>query len=403
MKRGRIFFYLAVLIILMLIVVFVVYTKFMGGGTPATAKTTPVVPPTAQVEVVKVVVVTQKVARGQVFDASVLNMIPIQRQLYIDTMFTKVDDVVGKRAKFDLDTGIPLTQNMVTDTAAGLSTSGSDWALMVPKGMVSISIPISRLSSISFAPQRGDHVNLIVTMLFVELDPDFQTSLPDYTGNVLTPGGNLLLGPNYDKGAEVSTASLVSNDTLKALAAQVSSGSSPLGRGYTDPTFNQTMYLLPSEAQRPRLVSQTLIQNITVLQVGDFEKKSAEQAQAEEAKSASATTTPNPNAPANAAGPSNQPTPTPTAPPPAPDVITLIVTPQDAVTLNYLLYSGAQITLVGRGANDDSRVQTEAVTLQFLLDQYNIPIPVKLPYGMEPRVDEIVAPVLVNDKPTPKP
>ena len=29
-------------------------------------------------------------------------------------------------------------------------------------------------------------------------------------------------------------------------------------------------YLLPSEAQRPRLVSQTLIQNVMVLQLGNF-------------------------------------------------------------------------------------------------------------------------------------
>jgi pilus assembly protein CpaB len=94
--------------------------------------------------------------------------------------------------------------------------------------------------------------------------------------------------------------------------------------------------------------------------------------------------------------------------PKPPDVITLIVTPQDAVTLNYLLalapYGSAQLTLALRSAGDDTLIQTEAATLDFLLKQYNIPIPVKLPYGIEPRVDELIAPTLTNDiQPTPVP
>jgi pilus assembly protein CpaB len=90
--------------------------------------------------------------------------------------------------------------------------------------------------------------------------------------------------------------------------------------------------------------------------------------------------------------------------PKLPDLITLIVNPQDAVTLNYLIYAGSQLTLVLRPSGDDTRVQTEATTLDFLLKQYNIPVPVKLPYGMEPRVDDLLPPQLTNDVvPTPEP
>jgi hypothetical protein len=82
---------------------------------------------------------------------------------------------------------------------------------------------------------------------------------------------------------------------------------------------------------------------------------------------------------------------TTTVTPPRPEEITLIVTPQDAITLTYLFFNepGARLTLALRGAEDRSTAQTEAVTLQFLLDQYNIPIPVKLPYGIEPRLDRL--------------
>jgi pilus assembly protein CpaB len=85
-------------------------------------------------------------------------------------------------------------------------------------------------------------------------------------------------------------------------------------------------------------------------------------------------------------------------------LITLVVNPQDAVTLNYLVYAGSQLTLALRPSGDDTRVQTEATTMDFLLKQYNIPVPVKLPYGMEPRVDDLLPPQLVNDaEPTPQP
>ena len=80
-----------------------------------------------------------------------------------------------------------------------------------------------------------------------------------------------------------------------------------------------------------------------------------------------------------------------------PDIITLVVTPQDSVTLSYLIYSGAEINLSLRNASDNQRVATEAATLQFLLSQYNIPVPAKLPYAMQPGVSELTQPFLPND------
>jgi len=85
--------------------------------------------------------------------------------------------------------------------------------------------------------------------------------------------------------------------------------------------------------------------------------------------------------------------PAPVAPP---DLITIIVTPQDAVTLNYLLYSGAELTLALRASGDDSVISTEAATLQFMLDVYSIPVPAKLPYGTTPRIEELVPPDSAN-------
>jgi len=63
----------------------------------------------------------------------------------------------------------------------------------------------------------------------------------------------------------------------------------------------------------------------------------------------------------------------------------------DAVTLNYILLAqehlAARLSLVLRGTNDDSRENTLPVTLQFLLEQYQIPVPARLPYSLNPRID----------------
>jgi len=226
-------------------------------------------------------------------------------------------------------------------------------------------------------------------MLFVDLDQFWQSKLPNWTGNVIAPGNT---GISEGGG-------MITNETLSTLLAQPFRGASEQGRAENDPTVNQTFYILPSEPQRPRLVSQTLIQNVIVLQMGSF-MTPAEKAAAEATKPAP-TATPEPG---SEQAQQQQAAATPTPIPAPPDVITLIVSPQDAVTLNYLIYGGAQLTLVLRNPRDAEVPATEAVTLAYLLDQYNIPIPVKLPYGLEPAVTDLVLPPLPNDNiPTPQP
>lgn len=79
-----------------------------------------------------------------------------------------------------------------------------------------------------------------------------------------------------------------------------------------------------------------------------------------------------------------------------PDIITVIVTPQDAQTINFLLLSGANLSMALRSSGDADRIPTEAVTLQFVLDQYGIPYPAKLPYGLEPAVSELPSNLPLN-------
>jgi Flp pilus assembly protein CpaB len=370
MRRGRIFIYLAFIIILALVAFVVVWRQFLS---PQVATSPQELVPTPVIPTVNVVVLTQSVSRGTALESAVLGLVPYQPELFIEGMFSDINEVDGRLAKFDLPSGIPLTSSMLVSSAEQLSDTGSTAALSIPRGMVAVSIPINRLSSVSYAPHSGDHVNVIVSLLLVDLDTDFQTKLPNTAGTVIAPGTVGEEGPNY-------------------LTAQVSGGGeggTTVGKAELVPGLGQTVYSMPTESQRPRLVSQYLLQDVVVLKVGEFPYEGLPE--------------PTPEPAEGDAQPVEEVQGQEQAPavPPPPDLITLIVSPQDAITLNYLLYYqaylGSQLTLALRSAEDDSRVATEAVTMQYLLEQYNIPVPAKLPYGIEPRQDKVVLPPFNND------
>jgi pilus assembly protein CpaB len=224
-------------------------------------------------------------------------------------------------------------------------------------------------------------VDVIGTLLFVDLDTDFQAMLPNQTGVVIASGPP---DPESQQNNPLTVA--ITSLSQEGLPDPETGQTSPpfpispgiFGKVVIDPVLGQAVYLVPSEKQRPRMVSQMVLQNCIVLQIGDFPLEEELQA----------TPTPIPQEQAPNQG---QPTEEPPAPK-KPVVITLIVNPQDAIGLNYMIYSGAQLTLTLRNPNDNERLNRDAVTLQYLLENYQIPIPVKLPYGVQPRIDDLIQP-----------
>jgi len=94
------------------------------------------------------------------------------------------------------------------------------------------------------------------------------------------------------------------------------------------------------------------------------------------------------------ADPNATPAPAQAQQPSTPDIVTLMVNPQDSIYLNYFVYSGAVLSMTLRNPNDTSRFAAESATLTSLLTQYNISLPSKLPYAVQPRVDILVAPAI---------
>ena len=370
MRRGRVFLYLSLILVLLVVGGYFLYQNFMKPDTTSVGAPAEVSEP----DRVDIVVITQKAPRGTVLNETVLGLISLPRDLLISGMFTDLAQVVGRQAKFDLDSGIPLTVNMLVDSAAQLSDAGSVAALSIPEGMVAKSIPISRLASVSYALRPGDRVVVIASMQFIDLDADFQTKLPNSTA--LVYGSNLVL--SADAGPPRLTSEIIITD-------------GKYGRAVKDGELaEEQIYVIPSEAQRPRLATQIIIPSATVLHIGDFSYDDG----------------------GLGAGDLPAPEPTPIAAEgevvaapvvKPPDNITLIVSPQEAVNLTYLIDSGVEISLALRSAGDSTVIDTKTATMQFFLDDYSIPLPAKLPYGLAPRVDSVPDPGNNVGEPNPVP
>lgn len=348
-RTGFVFILLALLLILILAVAaFLLRDRFF----PTVPEQSQVSTPVPSGEMVNIVVLAQPVTRGKTLTDAFLQLIPYPKaQLVEGLFFTDTQAVVGKRVRMDLQQGVPLTASLLSDAQVG-----SDRATLIAQGNVAISIPISRLTSVSNGLLPGDRVNILVGMLLTDLDPNFQSRLPNLLGTITTT--------TDDQGVTTTT---ITGSTVSQ------------GRVEGEPALNQNFYIMPSESQRARLVSQMIVQDAEVLGVGDFPQPGE--------------VVPVPGAPTPTPAPRAEGAPAEAT---RPDIITLIVTPQDAVTLNYLMLAGARLNLVLRAAGDEQRNPTETVTLQFVMDQYNIPYPAKLPYGLEPRIDELVYPDLLN-------
>jgi pilus assembly protein CpaB len=199
-------------------------------------------------------------------------------------------------------------------------------------------------------------------MQFVDVDPAFQTKLPNFT--------SVLTGTGFVQNAL---------PTLSVLAT-TGENASRQGRVELDPTLQQPFYVVPSEDQRPRLVCQMILQDVVVMKLGNFTLQ--------------APVATDPNSTPSAAQVQQQS---------SPDIITLMVNPQDSISLNYFVYSGAVLSMSLRNPNDTSRFDAQSTTLTSLLTQYNISLPSKLPYAMQPRIDVLIPPLLPNDVVTVQP
>jgi Flp pilus assembly protein CpaB len=345
MRRGRILIFLILIVVVGLGVLAVGLGLFNTGGT--------VVP--TETATTQVYFAAQNIPQGTTITQEMLGTFSLPQGNVAEVMFTAGEEanLVGQTARFTLDQGTLITSTMVG--AAPGELPGPAWAVQVPPGMVAVAIPTNRLATAAYGVNDGAHVNVNACMTFVDVDPAYQTVLPNYVSSMRD-----VYFPEADR-PYISIEPL----TLELPSRQ--------GRVELDPTFQKPIYTVPSEIQRPRLVCQMILQDVVVMNLGNFQLL------------------------APVVDPNVTPSPAQSQQEAAPDIVTLMVTPQDSIALNYFVYSGAVMSMTLRNPNDNSRIDAQSATLTSLLTQYNISLPSKLPYAQQPRLDVLTPPLLPND------
>ncbi|MEJ2012854.1 MAG: SAF domain-containing protein [Anaerolineales bacterium] len=376
MRRPRILILFAIILLLGVAAIYLL-TRGGGGGQPAQGEQTPVVAP----DVVFVAIAAQDIARGARIPDDGVVMSRMPANMVVETMISGNDEeairsaVVGRIARQDIGRGVPITEAMISEGTGDLLAGGSDASLAIPAGYTAIAIPMDRLSGVAYALKDGDVVDVLVSMLVVDVDPDFQTILPNFSTPLIAPGGT----------TEFPSPSITGN--VGEYEDKDRGNQVILGKVVEEEETGALFHVVPNEVQRPRAVTQRLVDSAQVLHVGTFalEGEATTQVVSQQQPQGA-------GAPAGQEG--QQVVATQVQPP---DIITLIVTPQDALALNWAMKVGADLTLTLRAPNDSEPTETISVTLQYLIESYNITVPSRLSFSLQPRVDQLVEPKLPND------
>ncbi len=374
--RGRLLILVGLIILLVVIAVVVISGGLLNSPAPVDttqvadvnglqATNEPALPTPTPTPLVKIVQALQNLNRGYIFPSTIEELLqqgvadytlwPLDAQPFgaITEENGGLEFLLGKVARTDIFREQPILTNLLVENLTEIAKIGSDAAAVLPPDRVAVSFPIDRITSVAYAVADGDHVDIIISMLFVDVDLAFQTLVP----NTIT-----LFSKDGEK--------LELLNTLSGRPDQTAFGPAIIG---------------PSEQQRPRLVTQRTIQDAIVIHVGDFPADGHFIGQ-------QPTPTPVPQDTSGegdgGGGTSGTPTPPPTAIP-RPDIITLAVSPQYAVVLAWAIEAKLPVTLALRSATDTSRVSTLPVTLDYMMSEFNIDVPARRDFTTEPAIRSI--------------
>ncbi|MBN1680613.1 MAG: hypothetical protein JW966_09995 [Anaerolineae bacterium] len=311
-------------------------------------------------EMVEIVIAVQPLPRGFKIPADAVAKLPWPKDSLPEenNAFKETEEVVGKIARTDLFRGAPILRSQVVDDLKDVAADGSDAAAIIPPGTVAVALPLdlSGIGQVAYGIRDGDYIDVILSFLFIDVDETFQTRLPNNISTLTRlESGDLSIGAPRQGRQEPSTMS-------------------PEG-----------VLVGPSEnTQRPRLVVQRTIQNAFVVHVGYFPADGNFIGQ-----------TPTPmevEAPPPPPGEGTEDQATTPAPSPTsylPEIITLAVDPQEALVLVWAVDSQIPISLALRAAGDVSTAPTQAVSLQYMIQNFNVTQPDTLPFAIEPPITSV--------------
>jgi len=334
MQRGRLLIILGVILGLLTLgaVVFLVVGGGILGSIGASEPTpTPVLTGTKEVPTREVIVALQPIPRGAQFVEGAIGRRPWPAESVPPDVIQDEIETIGMVAKTEIVQGQIIVRSMLAPVAGAGEAS-----FKIPPGKVAVAFPINRQSSVAYAIQPDDFVDIIVTAHFLDVDEEFQTTLPNKMQ---------FFFPIYDP------------ETGQPIGFTVSEPPTDEGRFEVAGDFSAIVYA--RHEQIPRRAAQLTVQAAKVIKVGLWLEEPAPAQPAETQQ--------------------DEPTPTPKLP----DIVTLAVSPQDALVLLWLRQSGIHTEMALRSANEENADHlTEAVTLQYMLTRFNIAVPPKIEFIM---------------------
>jgi Flp pilus assembly protein CpaB len=315
-------------------------------------------------EVAEIVIAVQDIPRGASIDANTVAVVPWPLEAIPENAVTNPEDVIGRIARTDLFREQPILSNLVVDDFQNLARVGSDAALITPPNRVLVAVPMNRLTSVAFAIQPGDRVDIIASLLFVDVDRSFQSAEPNQFS---------LISTTQDENGSFGFT------TGSGIRGIFDSRIVPTNDG----PVTIPVVISPSEEPRPRLSVQRTVQDALVIWLGSFPADGRIFKPAPSPTSEIPTATPD----INAGGTGG--TPEPTEIPNVLDIVTVAVSPQDAVVLTWFVEAKIPFTFALRSAATTTLPQTDAVTLDYIMERFNIAVPEKFNYSIEPAIRSI--------------
>ena len=288
-------------------------------------------------------------------------------------IFQDAEDVVGSITRTRIEPGQAILNSMIAVSPTDIASMGSDLANYVNEGSVAVAFPIDRYSGAAYAMRPGDLVDVLASLRFIDIDPEFRSALPNFLQLVneqsLQQGGNFLLSPIAEGRLEFIPE--------LSLTASIGPG------GLSEWSGGQLL-------QIPRRATQLTIQQAEVLWVGTWEHPGNLTPGSGARRGPAA-------APSGEEGQQQQggqatPTPIFERKELAPDVIILSMPLQDALSLKWAMDRGLELDLALRSQGDNSVFITTAVSLPQLVEQGGLTIPEPLGVDLVPRADEVSPP-----------
>jgi hypothetical protein len=237
---------------------------------------------------------------------------------------------------------MPVMPDMVGRPGGMLSVNGSAAALFEPEDRVAYAIPFDTQGAIGWAVEPGDRVDVLTALNIKPVYTDF-----------------------LDEGVKQFTYLLSGQEGETAQT-------SPFGQFELLPN-GQWAAIYPLESQTsvdPALLVQMTVQDAIVWHVGTWEEETEEASVA-----APAAPLGEGEAPLAGSGAAPAPTPIPEIPEEREiELVTLLVTREDALVLKYLHEAGADLDLALRPAGVTGTVlQTQPIWFRYILDRYQLP------------------------------